>query len=711
MVEPSRTRRRAAYTQSFRDRQKRIMRRSIHCTRLAWSTIPFLVLAVLAGGEPQANTRQRAASVPHPLDPLSANEYAQTLQILRAAGHVNKDSRFSSLDVVDPPKSSVLAWRPGQSFSRSAFAVIRHGPQTFEAVVDLTDASVTSWTEIEGIQPSLLLEEFLGVGETLARSQDFVAALATRGFTLDEVFCAPMSLGNYGIPEHEGRRLIKSPCFALADVSPFNRPIEGLWAIVDLDTRNVVDIVDEAVIPVSDAPAALDGPSIASDRPPLKPVMLHQPNGTNVTLRGHVVEWDNWTFHYRMEKRSGLVISTVSYRDGNTDRPVLYQGAVSELFVPYMDPNGAWYSRTFMDGGEYGFGANATPLTPGFDCPTTGLLLDALVPDDLGEPFVAEDAICIFERNLGDPAWRHYDNVLGGGFEGRRAVELVTRMGATIGNYDYFIDWVLTQDGRVRGRIGATGFDGLKGVNAQSMADAGAEAETMYGTLVAPGLVATNHDHFFSIRLDVDVDGTHNSLSVDRLQTVAFDGPRKSGWVVDSRIAKTEQDALINYDPSRPASWRIINPDAEGPVGNTPGYILKPGNSVAYSLLSLDDSPQQRAGFTRHQLWVTPQVADERYAAGMYVNQSEGGLGLPAWIKANRSIQDTDIVLWYTAGFHHVPRTEDFPIMPSAWHEFELAPFNFFDRNPALDVPTEWRDRTTSGGEREPVATTPLPSR
>ena len=428
------------------------------------------------------------------------------------------------------------------------------------------------------------------------------------------------------------------------------------------------------------------------------PVVLHQPNGTNFTIRGHLVEWDNWTFHYRMEKRSGLVISTVSHRDGAADRPVLYQGAVSELFVPYMDPNGNWYSRTFMDGGEYGFGANATPLTPGFDCPRTGVLLDALVPDDVGEPFKAEGAICIFERNLGDPAWRHYDNVFGEGFEGRRAVELVTRMGATIGNYDYFMDWVFTQDGRIRGRIGATGFDGLKGVNAQSMADAGAEAETMYGTLVAPGLVATNHDHFFSIRLDVDVDGTPNSLSVDRLQTVAFDGPRKSGWVIDSRVAETEQDALINYDPSRPAYWRIVNPDAEGPVGNVPGYVLKPGNSVAYSLLSPDDSPQQRAGFTRHQLWVTPHDADEQYAAGMYVNQSEGGLGLPAWTKANRSIQNTDIVLWYTAGFHHVPRTEDFPIMPSAWHEFTLAPFNFFDRNPALDIPTQWRGKTARGG-------------
>ena len=392
------------------------------------------------------------------------------------------------------------------------------------------------------------------------------------------------------------------------------------------------------------------------------------------------------------------MVSTVGYRDGNVVRPVLYQGAVSELFVPYMDPNGNWYSRTIMDGGVYGFGANATPLAPGYDCPETGVLLDALVPDDLGGPIVASDAICIFERNQGDPAWRHFDNITGSGFEGRRAVELVLRMGATIGNYDYFIDWVFTEDGRIRTRIGASGFDLLKGVNARSMSDPTAEAETAYGTLVAPALVATNHDHFFSVRLDVDAAGTENSFSMDRLETVAFEGPRKSGWVIQSRVAATEQDAQLDYDPSRPAVWRIINPNADGPMGHAPGYVLRPGNSVAYSLLSDDDAPAQRAGFTEHQLWVTPMNPGERYAAGMYVNQSEPGQGLPAWTAANRSVENTDIVLWYTAGFHHVPRTEDFPVMPSAWHEFELMPFNFFDRNPALDIPAKWRGGGVEGG-------------
>ena len=68
----------------------------------------------------------------------------------------------------------------------------------------------------------------------------------------------------------------------------------------------------------------------------------------------------------------------------------------------------------------------------------------------------------------------------------------------------------------------------------------------------------------------------------------------------------------------------------------------------------------------------------------MYPNQSKGGDGLPAWTQANRPIKNTDIVLWYTIGLHHMVRAEDWPVLPTVWHEFELRPFDFFERNPAF---------------------------
>jgi len=94
-----------------------------------------------------------------------------------------------------------------------------------------------------------------------------------------------------------------------------------------------------------------------------------------------------------------------------------------------------------------------------------------------------------------------------------------------------------------------------------------------------------------------------------------------------------------------------------------------------------------RGAFMTRHLWVTPFAAGERFPAGEYPNQHPGGAGLPEWTKADRPIENTDIVLWYTLGSHHIPRPEDWPVMPVERIGFTLQPFGFFDANPSLDVP------------------------
>jgi primary-amine oxidase len=226
----------------------------------------------------------------------------------------------------------------------------------------------------------------------------------------------------------------------------------------------------------------------------------------------------------------------------------------------------------------------------------------------------------------------------------------------------------------------------VKAVVSRSASDASAAADTAYGRLVAPNTVAVNHDHFFCFRLDLDVDGTANSFVVDRLVTKRLppESLRKSLWVVESRTARTEKEAQLGRH--EPGLWRFVNPAAKGPLGYPVSYQIRAGHDVE-SLLSDDDWPQRRAGFTRHALWVTPYKPTELYAAGDYPTQSRGGDGLPAWTAADRPLENTDLVAWYTVGMHHVVRAEDWPVMPVVWHDFEIRPFDFFPRNPALDIP------------------------
>ena len=89
---------------------------------------------------------------------------------------------------------------------------------------------------------------------------------------------------------------------------------------------------------------------------------------------------------------------------------------------------------------------------------------------------------------------------------------------------------------------------------------------------------------------------------------------------------------------------------------------------------------------TKH-LWVTPYSPDEKFPAGDYPNQSAGGEGLPQWTQADRSVENTDLVVWHTFAHSHVPRAEDWPVMPVAYIGFMLKPMNFFDENPSNDVP------------------------
>ncbi|MDT8399331.1 MAG: hypothetical protein RQ899_12015 [Pseudomonadales bacterium] len=622
----------------------------------------------------------------HPMDALTAAEIRSVVNILRESGRMLPQARFAALTLLENDKAEVKAWREGMPIERKAFAVVMQNGQVFEADININDGSLASWREREGVQPRVLLEE-TDVNDLLWADERWQDAMGRRGYDADDaLFCTPLTPGPVPPRGYAGRRILYSSCFDVNDenLMTFGLPIEGLMAIIDVGNREVLDVIDLGVVPQASDRPSLDYEQSARYRARARPVKIVTPEGSNIQIDGSMINWDNWHFHLRTDQRVGPVISLVSYDDRGERRDIAYQISVSEMFVPYMDPAATWSWKAYMDVGEYGFGLLSSPLKPGADCPESALYLDQVIADDLGNPLVLQNSVCVFERPTGGPLWRHVGDIADASVA---AVELVARMAPVVGNYDYLVDYVFTKAGDIDVRAGAAGIDAVKAVAAQSLAAEGVEDETAYGTMIANGLVGINHDHFISFRVDLDIDGQANRAVFDKVTTrrLPRSNPRRSLWTVDPETVSRE--GALQQTMSE-GFLRIESAGRKNKMGYATGYQLYPGHN-ATSMLSSNDPLQARADWSREPLWLTRYAANERYASGDYPNQNSEPDGLMQWTTDREDIENEDIVLWYTVGFRHITRAEDWPGMPTLWHSFRLRPFNFFDGSPVMDVVPE----------------------
>ncbi len=619
----------------------------------------------------------------HPLDGLSAREHWVIYDALIASGRTDSTTSYLYVGLNEPAKAEVLAWRAGQPFRREALVHVVQGLRGYEAIVDLAGKKVLSWTEVPGRQYMASAEETSAVGRLVLADPRVREAIRKRGITdFTLVGCEPANHGYFDQPEERGKRILRVICGTdHGRVTGYGEDFEGLVIVVDATENKILRVTDSGVRPLTGAFGDHDDEAIGPTRETPNPVSMVQPLGPSYTLDGQQVSWQNWKFQFRVDPRRGIVVSSVKYTDGGRDRSVMYQGSLSELFVPYMDPSEPWSRQGFFDLGTYPslFGGIASSLERGIECPEYATYFDAMVVNPNGRPRERQRVACLFERSAGDVAWRH-------GREGGTVIaarvkrDLVLRMYMTAGNYDYLFDWIFQQDGTLKMDAAATGMDATKTA-------AGTAADEQFGRLIAPGRVGINHSHFFSFRIDLDVDGTGNSLLVDRLltQRLPAENARRSIWTVQTDAARTESEGMRMSTMEKPEFWRFVNPSVKGPFSGFVGYQID--SHSAMSLLAPDDYMHKRAAFTEHMLWVTPYDRRELYAAGDYPTNHTAGDGLPKWTAANRPLANADLVAWVTMGFHHVPRPEDWPLMPVARHSFEIRPVGFFSRNPAIDLP------------------------
>jgi len=624
-----------------------------------------------------AACRPPASEPRHPLDPLDAGEIAVARSVLVAGRQLTPDRRVISIDLEEPSKNAVLS---GEEPPRRAFAVLydSHRNLTTEVLIDLGHATIARTTELRGVEPALDGIDGESTDAIVRADSAWRRALARRGLTPSDVVVDAWSPGRFDVEDPARGRFVRSLTYVKPSTpNEMARPVSGLAALVDLTARRVTQLTDSVSAPT---PSAQSEAGAFRALPP--PITKSEPSpgwsspmwrSAAPPAQGHAIAWRRWRFHAGVRPREGLVIYGVGFDDGTHVRSVLYRASLSEIVVPYGDPGPAWYFRNAFDAGELGIGATAASLRPGADVPDGAAFIDAFVADNGGQARRIPRAIAIFERDAG-LAWKHGNN-------SRRARELVVLSMSRLGNYDYGFEWSFREDGSIAHRVLLTGTMAARG-------GAPEHADTL-ANIVAPGVAAVHHQHFFNYRLDLDVDGaTPNEVRVLETHPMAL-GPTNrfgGGFALSTRVVHTEDESTQQFDARANRRWVVVNTSRRSAIGAVSGYELVPGAS-ATPFAGDSSSVRRRASFLSAPLWITSYADSERYAAGHYPNQSAGGGGLTSWSAQRRPLTGADVVLWYTIGVTHNPRPEDWPIMPVQEAGFSLRPFGFFDRNPAIESP------------------------
>ena len=613
--------------------------------------------------------------------------------MLDAAGELGPAAVVVHVVLEEPHKADLARWSAGDPVERRVRALVLPGPDLtmVELVIDLVREQVVERTVIEGMRPTLLFGESFGAILACIEHPDYVAALARRGITdLTNVQIDPWPAGVFGYAAEEGRRIARCTSF-LRDGPGDNgyaRPIEGVIVHVDLGRGEVIEVIDHALltgtdpIPVPVAGARYGAADVGPLRTDLRPIEITQPDGPSFTVDGNLLRWQRWSLRIGWDPYEGLVLHQVGYEDGGRTRSILHRASISEMVVPYGDPGEVHGWKNAFDAGEWGLGRMTQSLTLGCDCLGEIHYLDATMADEQGRPWIVPNAICLHEEDAGI-GWKHVD-LASGTHEVRRSRRMVISHIATVGNYEYGFYWYLYLDGTIALETKLTGI-----LSSQAVPPGTTDDELPFATLVADGVAAPVHQHLFCARLDLDIDGTANRIEEVEAEVVpaGVDNPWGNAFRARSTVLATESAARRETSAATSRRWRVTNPDVRNGLGGPVGYQLLPVMSTPTLLARPESSVAQRAGFARHNLWATPYRPDERRAAGDHPNQHAGGAGLPEWTAADRPLVDVDVVLWYTFGVTHLPRPEDWPVMPVESTGFLLSPFGFFDRNPALDVP------------------------
>lgn len=690
-----------------------------------------LLLVALSFVSLEARSRDNSTpncSVGHPLDPLSCEEITAIKTVVDALD-IRQNQNFFYVDIVlkEPKKSAVKKFeKDGGAFVREGRAILYNNAtaETWEITVAVCGsvASVRKEKKLCGVIPNMnRINDFTGTptcggdthftGDELAAlligSEEVLDALRQAGYKNPETLIPDTLLPVVNTFESFRSPEKSLPCCpeVITKDLPRNRYVPVTFS--DLNIRDpfagdffsivngvevVVDVTDKKIIAV-----IVTNPTrvkkFEDDPIPLyehinclKPLTSDMPEGPSFCIENNVVTWDNWTFRLAWDTRSGLHLFNIKYWDSTKEeddkyRSILYKAHLSDAVVTYNVGSEILFARNYLSGDafHYPWLRRHTSICLGRDVPTYATLLNMYAADTNGNPITFENSVAIYEQDA-DILWRSASPILDTDIvEGARGRQLVVRTIFQGLYYLWIVSWIFNQDGTIN-----VGID-VGGRTQNIIIPAGSELP--WGELIAKQEFALNHTHVYNFRLDFDIDGVKNSIVEENQFTINDLKRNPCGQATDvcHKVLKTEKKAIRDMNLESNRQWIVTNPNKKNRLGHPVGYELLPlkngfEKSADYSTL------HQQFSFVKHHLHVTRFHDNEQFAAGEMPILQDRDTGLGEFVKDDESIENQDIVAWYTINFSHVPHAEDYPFITLYRQGFALVPHNFFGSNPAITV-------------------------
>ncbi len=650
--------------------------------RLMLAIVSFIFLVFIPTSVTYANNS--------PYAPLDASELVQIVATVKKAPQYSEDLFFAMVQPAEPAKVTEDVPKSKRQALITLFN--REKNKVYEVLVDITANKIVSWQEVPHVQPIANSYDYDLMPELLKSDPSWRNALLKRGIKdPDKVFADLWVLDAFDDSSLENHRLVRAIPFYHDDTDfIYGRPIEGLGAIVDLTTKKV-SVIDTGIVPLANSISAYDSKSVAPLRQAPNYVQMQQPKGPSFQLKDYQLTWQNWRFTLSFNPRDGLVLHNIAYDDNNRWRSILDRVSLSDIVVPYADPDPQWIWRRALDASEYGLGFMSTPLQQGVDVPENAVLLNLPTVDPEGNIKEFNHAVGIYEE-YGGFVWKHFDSNLTDTNASRRAQNLVIVSAITVANYDYIVKYTFKQDASIEVKVILTGILLPKGVDKSY--------HERFGHLVSENIAAPLHQHFFNFRLNFAVDGRQNWLFEHNTAGIPQgpENPTGNAFLHSKTLLKNTLDARRLVNPLSSRFWVVFNPHVTNGLGQPVGYALLPGNNTV-SYAQPDSAVKKNSAFVNYHLWATPYDPKQMNAMGLYPVLAKQQNDLAQWAEQNKSLENVDMVLWYTVGLNHMPRPEEWPVMPAAEVSFKIAPFGFFDRNPAINLPEYHAEDASSDGK------------